>query len=99
MTIEASFGSLSEAPTPMPIIPERDIRSFSRARIARMARSTAASAGSTDWPRDAKSRDAVQLPPTKLTELPSAAESFESTSPIGLAIVVVLLPAKSSATG
>src|ERR1041384_1450278 len=96
--MDASFGSASDAPTPTPIIPGLDISSLSRVRMTPVARSMEALAGSCA-PAERVSGAAAQVTPTKLTELPSAVESFVRTSPIGLAMVVELLPAKNNATG
>src|SRR5436190_1304078 len=99
--MDASFDPVSDAPTPTPRTPLRDIKSVSRVLMAFTARWTDSLVGSpgcapseTGW----SGTESAQTLPTKLTG-PTRALSLVRTSWIGLPIVDELLPAKSKATG
>src|SRR5215210_6194059 len=102
----ASSGFDSDWPTPTPMTDGRDIRSLRRASKAWLARAAACSGNSRICPPEvvvddpAAAAPAVpQVVPTKLTVLPSAVLTLDRTRPMGLPMVVLLLPAKSKATG
>jgi len=100
--MDASFDPVSDAPTPTPRTPLRDIKSVSRVLIAFIARADRLARRLT-WLRAIRNRlvgnEFAQTLPTKVTGAPRAVVTLARTSVIGLPIVDELLPAKSNATG